>query len=94
MVILYHIYPTKRILQQISQSINNNIIHYLLFYKYLIYYLGVAGEYYVIISSHNTISAGVAQSVAHLIGSEEVTGSIPVASSKKALTGFFHFTLA
>ena len=29
--------------------------------------------------------AGMAQSVAHLIGSEEVTGSIPVASSKQKL---------
>ena len=28
--------------------------------------------------------AGMAQSVAHFIGSEEVTGSIPVASLRKA----------
>ena len=33
--------------------------------------------------SQNIEVAGMAQSVAHLIGSEEVTGSIPVASSIK-----------
>ena len=33
--------------------------------------------------AQNVEVAGMAQSVAHLIGSEEVTGSIPVASSQK-----------
>ena len=36
-------------------------------------------EYFAIIDKSQW-QAGVAQSVAHLIGSEEVTGSIPVAS--------------
>lgn len=35
---------------------------------------------YSIISTVGVQQAGMAQSVAHLIGSEEVTGSIPVAS--------------
>ena len=40
-------------------------------------------DYYLNLCYTNlVILAGVAQSVAHLIGSEEVTGSIPVASSR------------
>ncbi len=46
---------------------------------------------YSIISTVGVQQAGMAQSVAHLIGSEEVTGSIPVASFIKPLylQGFF-----
>ena len=39
----------------------------------------------MLISYLRLTQADVAQSVAHLIGSEEVTGSIPVASSKQKL---------
>ena len=42
--------------------------------------LTVWGKYCILNKSVITEQAAVAQSVAHLIGSEEVTGSIPVGS--------------
>lgn len=48
----------------------------------------------------NIVNAVMAQSVAHLIGSEEVTGSIPVNSLKKPLilqglfVVFYQFTIS
>ena len=52
--------------------------------------LTVWGKYCILNKSVITEQAAVAQQVAHLIGSEEVTGSIPVGSLKPE-TGVYQF---